>query len=120
VSDVEDQVAIVIRLVVAACALIPFIVFLVSYLRTRATRLLLAALGFGIFVVKEILLAAGTFTIVLNKKNPHSPAVTHSELQLLEGAIDLAIILLFVAALLWKQGASVNGQAGTGDKKESV
>ena len=116
----EDQVAIVIRLVVAACALIPFIVFLVSYLRTRATRLLLAALGFGIFVVKEILLAAGTFTIVLNKKNPHSPAVTHSELQLLEGAIDLAIILLFVAALLWKQGASVNGQAGTGDKKESV
>jgi len=117
---VEDQVAIVIRLVVAACALIPFIVFLVSYLRTRATRLLLAALGFGIFVVKEILLAAGTFTIVLNKKNPHSPAVTHSELQLLEGAIDLAIILLFVAALLWKQGASVNGQAGTGDKKESV
>ena len=116
----EDQVAIVIRLVVAACALIPFIVFMVSYLRTKATRLLLAALGFGVFVVKEILLAAGTFTIVLNEKNPHSPSVTHSDLQLLEGAIDLAIILLFLVALLWKQGASSNGQAGTGDKKESV
>jgi hypothetical protein len=117
---VEDQVAIVIRLVVAVCALIPFIVFMVSYLRTRTMRLLLAALGFGIFVVKEILLAAGTFTIVLNEKNPHAPSVTHSDLQLLEGAIDLAIILLFVAALLWRQGASANGQAGTGDKKESV
>jgi len=116
----EDQAAIVIRLVVAACALMPFIVFTVSYLRTRATRLLLAAIGFGVFVVKEILLAAGTFSIVLNEKNPHSPSVTHSDLQLLEGAIDLAIILLFLAALLWKQGASANGQAGTGDKKESV
>lgn len=116
----EDQVAIVIRLVVAVCALIPFIVFMVSYLRTRATRLLLAALGFGIFVVKEILLAAGTFTIVLKERNPRASSVTHSDLQLLEGAIDLAIILLFVAALLWKQGASANGQAGTGDKKESV
>ena len=116
----EDQVAIAIRLVVAACALIPFVVFLTSYLRTRATRLLLAALGFGVFVVKEILLAAGTFTIVQRTKNPHSPSVTHSDLQLLEGAIDLAIILLFLTALLWKQGASTNGQAGTGDKKESV
>ena len=116
----EEQVAIVIRLVVAACALIPFIVFLVSYLRTRATRLLLASLGFGIFVVKEILLAAGTFTIVFKEKNPHAQSVTHSELQLLEGAIDLAIIVLFLMALLWKQGASTNGQAGTGDKKESV
>ena len=116
----DDQVAIVIRLVVAACALIPLVVFLVSYLRTRTTRLLIAALGFGVFVVKEILLAAGTFTIVIKQNNPHSPAVTHSQLELLEGVIDLAIILLFVAALLWKQGASVNGQAGTGDKKESV
>ncbi len=116
----EDQVAIVIRLVVAACALIPFVVFLVSYLRTRMTRLLFAALGFGVFVVKEILLAAGTFTIVIKASNPHAPSVTHSQLELLEGAIDLAIILLFVVALLWKQGASVNGQARTGDKKESV
>lgn len=116
----EDQVAIVIGLLVAVCALIPFIVFLVSYLRTRMTRLLFAALGFGVFVVKEILLAAGTFTIVIKAQNPHAPAVTHSQLELLEGAIDLAIILLFVVALLWKQGASVNGQARTGDKKESV
>jgi len=116
----EDQVAIAIRLAVAVCALIPFIVLMVSYMRTRMTRLLLAALGFGVFVVKEILLAAGTFTIVIKERNPHTPAVTHSQLELLEGAIDLAIILLFVAALLWKQGASVNGQAGTGDKKESV
>ena len=116
----DDQVAIAIRLVVAVCALIPFIALMVSYRRTKMTRLLLAALGFGVFVVKEILLAAGTFTIVIKENNPHSPAVTHSQLALLEGAIDLAIILLFVAALLWKQGASVNGQAGTGDKKESV
>ena len=116
----ENEVAIVIRLVVAACALIPFVVFLVSYLRTRMTRLLLAAAGFGTFVVKEVLLAAGVFTIVIKQHNPHAPAATHSELQLLEGAIDLAIILLFVAALLWKQGAKVDGQAGAGDKKESV
>ena len=116
----ENEVAIAIRLVVAVCALIPFIVFLVSYLRTRMTRLLLATAGFGVFVVKEILLAAGVFTIVIKERNPHAPAVTHSELQLLEGAIDLAIILLFVAALLWKQGAKVDVQAGAGDKKESV
>ena len=116
----EDQVAIVIRLAVAACALIPFIAFMMSYRRTRATRLLLAALGFGVFVVKEILLAAGTFTIVIKENNPHAPAATHGQLELLEGAIDLAIILLFVAALLWKQGAPANGQAGAGDKKESV
>lgn len=116
----DDEMAIVIRLAVAVCALIPFIVFLLSYLRTRLTRLLFAALGFGVFVVKEILLAAGTFTIVIKARNPHAPAVTHSELALLEGAIDLAIILLFMAALLWKKGASVDGQAGAGDKKESV
>jgi hypothetical protein len=116
----DDQLAIVIRLIVAVCALIPFVVFLLSYLRTRMTRLLLAALGFGVFVVKEILLAAGTFTIVIKEKNPHAPAITHSELALLEGAIDLAIILLFLAALLWKQGASVERSPGTGDKKESV
>ena len=116
----DDQVSIAIRLAVAAVALVPFIVFLTSYLRTHMTRLLFAALGFGVFVVKEVLLAAGTFTIVLKAGNPHAPAVTHSELALLEAAIDLGIILLFVAALLWKQGASVDGQAGTGDKKESV
>ena len=119
-SAMEDEMAIVIRLLVAVCALIPFVVFLVSYLRTRLTRLLLAALGFGVFVVKEILLAAGTFTIVIKERNPHAPAITHSELALLEGAIDLAIILLFVAALLWNKGASVEGQSGAGDKKESV
>ncbi|OGS56957.1 MAG: hypothetical protein A3K60_00695 [Euryarchaeota archaeon RBG_19FT_COMBO_56_21] len=116
----DDEMAIVIRLIVAACAAIPFVVFLLSYLRTRMTRLLLAALGFGIFVVKEILLAAGMFTIVIKENNPHSPAVTHSDLALLEGVIDLAIILLFVAAVLWKQGASVDGKAGAGDKKDSV
>ena len=116
----DDEMAIVIRLIVAACAAIPFVVFLLSYLRTRMTRLLFAALGFGIFMLKEILLAAGMFTIVIKENNPHSPAVTHSELILLEGLIDLAIILLFVAAILWKQGASVDGKAGAGDKKESV
>ena len=116
----EDEVAIAIRLVVAACALIPFIAFLVSYMRTRVTRFLLAALGFGVFVVKEILLAAGTFTLVIKENNPHAPAVTHGELQLLEGVIDLAIILLFLAALLWRQGASVDEQARAGDKKDSV
>lgn len=116
----EDEVAIVIRLLVAVCALIPFMVFLISYLRTRIVRLLLAALGFGVFVVKEVLLAAGTFTIVINKRNPHAPSVTHSELALLEGAIDLAIILLFLGALLWRQGASVEGEAGAGDKKGGV
>jgi hypothetical protein len=110
----------VIRLVVAACAAIPFVVFLLSYLRTRMTRLLFAALGFGTFMVKEILLAAGMFTIVIKENNPHSPAVTHSDLILLEGLIDLAIILLFVAAILWKQGASVDGKAGAGDKKDGV
>jgi len=117
---VEDEVAIVIRLVVAACALVPFLAFLMSYLRTRMTRLLLAALGFGVFVVKEILLAAGTFTLVIKERNPHAPAVTHGQLELLEGAIDLAIILLFVAALLWRQGESADGRAGTGGKKEGV
>lgn len=117
---VEDEMAIAIRLVVAACALVPFLAFLLSYLRTRVVRFLLAALGFGVFVVKEILLAAGTFTLVIKENNPHAPSVTHGQLQLLEGAIDLAIILLFVAALLWRQGASVDGQAGTGDKKDSV
>jgi len=116
----DDELAVVIRLVVALCALVPFAVFLKSYLRTRMTRLLLAALGFGVFVVKEILLAAGVFTLVLREKNPNAPTMTHSELILLEGLIDLVIILLFVAALLWKQGASVDGQAGAGDKKGSV
>jgi hypothetical protein len=116
----DEEMAIVIRLVVAACAAIPFIVFLLSYLRTRVTRLLFAALGFGVFMVKEVLLAAGMFTIVINERNPHSPSVTHSELALIEGAIDLAIILLFVAAILWKKGASVDGKAGAGDKKDGV
>jgi len=116
----DDEMAIVIRLIVAACAAIPFVVFLVSYLRTRMTRLLFAALGFGIFVVKEILLAAGIFTLVVNEKNPNAPTITHSELALLEAVIDLAIILLFMAAVLWKKGASVEGKAGAGDKKDGV
>jgi len=116
----DDQLALVIRLAVAVVALVPFIVFLLSYLRTRMTRLLFAALGFGVFFVKEVLLAAGIFTIVLRERNPHSPAVTHSGLELLEAVIDLAIIVLFVLAILWKQGASGDREAGTGDKKESV
>ncbi len=116
----DDEMAIVIRLIVAACAAIPFVVFLLSYLRTRMTRLLFAALGFGIFLVKEILLAAGMFTLVIKEDHPNTPAITHSELALLEGVIDLAIILLFVAAVLWKKGASVDGKAGAGDKKDSV
>ena len=116
----DNEMAIVIRLIVAVCAAIPFVVFLVSYLRTRMTRLLFAALGFGVFMVKEILLAAGTFTIVIKENKPNSPAMTHSELALLEGVIDLAIILLFLAAVLWKKGASVEGKAGAGDKKDSV
>lgn len=116
----DDQLTIVIRLLVAACALVPFIVLLVSYLRTRMTRLLFAALGFGVFVVKEVLLAAGVFTIVIKERNPHAPAVTHSQLALLEAALDLAIIVLFLVAILWKQGASGDGQTGAGDKKGSV
>ncbi|MGQ9588614.1 MAG: hypothetical protein ACUVT7_09590 [Thermoplasmata archaeon] len=116
----DDELAVVIRLAVAVCALMPFIVFLLSYVRTRATRLLFASLGFGVFVVKEILLAAGTFTLVMKERNPHVPTMTHSQLILLEGIIDLGIILLFLAALLWKQGASVEGQAGAGDKKDGV
>jgi len=116
----DDQLTVAIRLLVAACALIPFVVFLVSYLRTRMTRLLLAALGFGVYVVKEVLLAGGVFTIVIRIKNPHAPAVSNSNLALLEAALDLAIIVLFVLALLWKQGASIDGEAGAGDKKGSV
>jgi len=116
----DDQLTVAIRLLVAACALIPFVVFLVSYLRTRMTRLLLAALGFGVYVVKEVLLAGGVFTIVIRIKNPHAPAVSNSNLALLEAALDLAIIVLFVVALLWKQGASIDGEAGAGDKKGSV
>jgi hypothetical protein len=116
----DEELVAVIRLVVAACAAIPFVVFLVSYLRTRMTRLLFAALGFGVFMVKEILLAAGMFTIVIKEKNPRAPSVTHSELVLLEGVIDLAIILLFVAAILWKKGASVDRKAGAGDQKDGV
>jgi hypothetical protein len=116
----DDQLTIAIRLLVAACALIPFVVFLVSYLRTRMTRLLFAALGFGVYVVKEVLLAGGVFTIVVKARNPHAPTVTHSQLALLEAGLDLAIIALFVVALLWKQGASEDGKAGAGDKKGSV
>jgi len=116
----DDQLALVIRLAVAVVALVPFIVFLLSYRRTKVIRLLFAALGFGVFFVKEVLLAAGIFTIVLKERNPHSPAVTHSGLELLEAVIDLAIIALFVLAILWKQGASGDEQAGAGDKKETV
>lgn len=116
----EDELAMAIRIVVAACALIPFVVFLASYLRTRVTRLLFAALGFGVFVVKEILLAAGIFTLVVKETNPHAPSMTHSELQLLEGAIDLLIIVMFVLALVWKKGAPGVRETGTGNKKEGV
>jgi len=115
-----DQLTVAIRLIVAACALIPFVVFLVSYLRTRVTRLLFAALGFGVYVVKEVLLASGVFTVIVRVKNPHAPAVTDSQLALLEAALDLAVIILFVLALLWKQGASTDGKAGAGDQKGSV
>lgn len=117
----DDQLALVIRLAVAVVALVPFIVFLLSYRRTRMIRMLFAALGFGVFFVKEVLLAAGIFTIVLQQRNPHAPVtVIQSGLQLLEAAIDLAIIVLFALAILWKQGASSDGQTGAGDKKESV
>ncbi len=116
----DDQLTVAIRLIVAACALIPFVVFLVSYLRTRVTRLLFAALGFGVYVVKEVLLASGVFTVIVRVRNPHAPAVTDSQLALLEAALDLAVIILFVLALLWKQGASTDGKAGAGDQKGSV
>ncbi len=116
----DDQLTVAIRLIVAACALIPFVVFLVSYLRTRVTRLLSAALGFGVYVVKEVLLAGGVFTVIVRVRNPHAPAVTDSQLALLEAALDLAVIILFVLALLWKRGASTDGKAGAGDQKGSV
>ncbi len=117
----SDQMALAIRIAVAVVAMVPFVVFLLSYLRTRAMRLLFATSGFGVFVVKEVLLAAGIFTIVIKARNPHAPpSTTSSELALLEAVIDLAIIVLFVLALLWKQGASVDGTAGAADQKDRL
>lgn len=117
----SDQVALAIRIAVAVVAMVPFVVFLLSYMRTKMTRMLFAASGFGVYVVKEVLLAAGIFTTVIKARNPHAPEATQSsELALLEAAIDLAIIVLFVLALLWKQGASGDGETGAGDKKGSV
>lgn len=117
----SDQVTLAIRIVVAVVATVPFVVFLLSYLRTRATRLLFAASGFGVFVVKEVMQAAGLFTTVVKARNPHASDTTQSsEIALIEAALDLAIIALFVLALLWKQGASGDGEAGAGDKKEGL
>jgi len=117
----SDQVALAIRIAVAVIAMVPFVVFLLSYHRTKMTRLLFAASGFGMFVVKEVMLAAGIFTIVIKARNPHAPEATvSSELALLEAALDLAIIALFILALLWKQGASVDGEARAADKKDDL
>ena len=71
-------------------------------------------------LLEEVLLASGVFTVIVRVRNPHAPAVTDSQLALLEAALDLVVIILFVLALLWKQGASTDGKAGAGDQKGSV
>jgi len=57
----EDVIISVLWLVVAVVSLVPFILFFISYIRVRSTKLLLTTLAFSLFFIKAMTLAMELF-----------------------------------------------------------
>jgi len=57
----HEQPELILWLIVAALSLIPFVIFLVSYIRVRSTTLLIATAAFSLFFVKAMILSMKLF-----------------------------------------------------------
>jgi len=57
----EDIIITVLWLVVAAVSLVPFILFFISYMRVRSTKLLITTIAFLLFFIKAMTLAMELF-----------------------------------------------------------
>lgn len=71
-------------------ALIPFVILLLTYKRTRSSRILFATLAFATFVAKGIILSLGLIFWIINLEL----------LELAEFGTDFLIVLLFTASFL--------------------
>jgi len=80
-------------LIAAAVSFVPFIMFLVSYLRVRSTKLLVTTLAFFVFLVKSLILSMKLFI------QTYSDEFWWSVVAIL----DISIIVLITIALLKKK-----------------
>jgi hypothetical protein len=77
-------------LATSVLALIPLVILLLTYKRTRSSRILLATLAFAVFVAKGIILSLGLIFWFMD----------FELLELTEFGTDFLIILLFTASFL--------------------
>lgn len=77
-------------LATSVLALIPLIVLLLTYKRTRSPRILLASLAFATFVAKGIILSLGLILWIMD----------FELFELAEFGTDFLIVLLFTASFL--------------------
>lgn len=61
-SEVSEGINAFFWLAVAVAALVPLVIFAVSYKRVRSKRILLTTIAFGLFFIKAILLSLRLFT----------------------------------------------------------
>ena len=59
--DPGDEINTMLWLVVALVSLVPFVIFLISYLRVRSKKLLMTTAAFFLFFIKASLLAMKVF-----------------------------------------------------------
>lgn len=90
-SDLERIFESGLPLATAVLALIPLVILLITYRRTKSTRILLASLAFATFVVKGIVLSLGLFL----------ESMSFELLELTEFATDFVVVLLFTVSFLW-------------------
>lgn len=90
-SDLERIFESGLPLATAVLALIPLVILLVTYRRTKSTRILLASLAFATFVVKGIVLSLGFFLA----------GMSFELLELTEFTTDFVAVLLFTVSFLW-------------------
>ena len=95
---IEYQIIIPVFIIVAIIAFVLFITGILSYRTVKDTRLLSITLAFGVFFVKNLLIACSlAFDLV-----------EHGDLELVDAIFDLITILLLFFPILFKSNITEN------------
>jgi hypothetical protein len=92
-AEPSEAINVVLWLIVAGLSTLPLIIFSISYIRVRKTRMLIAAVAFSLFLVKGIILAIKYFV------NNYSDEIWWSIVAIL----DMSIICLIILSLSKKE-----------------
>lgn len=89
----HEQTELILWLIVAAVSLIPVVIFSISYIRIRSTKLLITTLAFTLFFVKALVLSARRFT----------PNYVDADWWWVAAVLDIMIICLIAYSLSKKE-----------------